>query len=549
MHSPLLLLLFLTSPITTTAQSFPKINLDYATHTPTSINTTASGTKVALYNNIRFAQPPTGALRFRKPRTPPELQNGTQDGRDRLSTSDCVSTVHPLAPYPGINGTSWGQEDCLFLNVWVPEGVLPGDKVPVLHWLHGSAWAFGSKDLFGDAFGLMETIEDRGDRFIYVASNYRMGVYGWVSSANESMDANVGLHDGVAALQWTKKYIERFGGDPDNISAMGQSAGAAMIAMMLVANDGNGTLPFHKAFLSSPGIMPRRNVTERRQEVYDAVLRTANCSSLGCLRNASPSSLAATNKKVMELPGGSGGGALGPSIGVGPFPDGKYISDAVPVLLQQGRYNKKVKAVMSGNMAAEGLGTSADVSTLEDFGALVRRLVPGVSNFTIKNIRAMYPYPDSQFQRVADDWTTDVVFACNARAVAKAYGNRAQRYVFSVPPATHGLDSSYYFYRDNTEIAVQNVSLAREFQSELLEFARDDIRDIDGPNEEDNDNEADDDNNTDGNNSTDDWPLYVPGSNMVNITLSGFKRSVDPWDKKPNCDIIMRTIWNDSNGA
>lgn len=81
---------------------------------------------------------------------------------------------------------------------------------------------------------------------------YRMGLYGWVSSAHEDMDANVGLHDGIAALEWTKKYVSRFGGDPDNITVGGQSAGAAMIAMMLVGNGGNGTLPFQKVGFLSP---------------------------------------------------------------------------------------------------------------------------------------------------------------------------------------------------------------------------------------------------------------------------------------------------------
>jgi carboxylesterase type B len=60
------------------------------------------------------------------------------------------------------------------------------------------------------------------------------------------MDANVGLHDGVAALQWTKDYISHFGGDTNNITAIGESAGGAMIALMLVSNGGNGTLPFQK---------------------------------------------------------------------------------------------------------------------------------------------------------------------------------------------------------------------------------------------------------------------------------------------------------------
>jgi carboxylesterase type B len=60
------------------------------------------------------------------------------------------------------------------------------------------------------------------------------------------MDANVGLHDGIAALEWTKKYISKFGGDPDRITAFGQSAGAAMIQLMLTANNGQEELPFTK---------------------------------------------------------------------------------------------------------------------------------------------------------------------------------------------------------------------------------------------------------------------------------------------------------------
>ncbi|KAE8330678.1 Alpha/Beta hydrolase protein [Aspergillus sergii] len=513
---------------TVTAQTFPQIDLGYATHTPTFINTTQSGAKVGLYNNIRFAQPPTGPHRFRKPVTPPLHEDGIQDGRDRLTTSDCVSSVNSQAPFPGINGTSWGQEDCLFLNVWVPEGVREGDNVPVLHWLHGSAFAFGSKDLFGDGLGLMDFIMGEENQFIFVASNYRMGLYGWVSSAHEDMDANVGLHDGIAALEWTKKYISRFGGDPDNITVSGQSAGASMIAMMLVGNGGNGTLPFQKAFLSSPALMPRRNVTERRQEVYDQTLQAANCSSLSCLRDASPSALAATNKKVLDLPGGSGGGTFGPGIGIGPFPDGKYLLDAVPVMLQQGRYHKNIQAVMSGNMAAEGLGMTPDISTYEDFATLVRRLVPGASNATVQHIRDMYPYPDSQLQLVANSWTTDVVFACNARAVAKAYGNRTQRYLFSVPPATHGLDLYYYFYREGAEFPGLNVSHARQFQSEVLKFTAGNLRQ---------------------DNRTDDWPFYAPGAKMVNVTAEGIEQSVDPWARKPNCEIILKTVMDKRNGA
>jgi carboxylesterase type B len=72
-----------------------------------------------------------------------------------------------------------------------------------------------------------------------------MGFYGWASSPHEpTMDANVGAHDGMAAVQWTKRYISKFGGDPERITVMGQSAGAAIINSFLTSYGGKGDLPF-----------------------------------------------------------------------------------------------------------------------------------------------------------------------------------------------------------------------------------------------------------------------------------------------------------------
>lgn len=84
------------------------------------------------------------------------------------------------------------------------------------------------------------------------ADDGRMGLYGWSSAADEDMDANVGLHDGVAALEWTKRYIARFGGDPENITAVGESAGGTIIALMLVAEGGETELPFQKVSTRVP---------------------------------------------------------------------------------------------------------------------------------------------------------------------------------------------------------------------------------------------------------------------------------------------------------
>lgn len=73
-----------------------------------------------------------------------------------------------------------------------------------------------------------------------------MGLFGWASSPYEDMDANVGLHDTLAAIRWTKKYISKFGGDPGKTTAMGQSAGTGMLDLLMVARDGHERLPFQQ---------------------------------------------------------------------------------------------------------------------------------------------------------------------------------------------------------------------------------------------------------------------------------------------------------------
>ncbi|KAJ5104178.1 hypothetical protein N7532_004707 [Penicillium argentinense] len=506
--------------------SFAPINVDTATHIPTYINTTASGAKVALYNNIRFAQPPIGNLRFRKPRTPPPTQDGIQDGRDRLFSSDCVCAAPSQVPFPGLNGTTWGTEDCLFLNVWVPEGVKAGDNVPVLYWMYGSAYAFGSKDLLVDGMGLMDLIRQPQERFIYVSGNYRMGIYGWTSSADEDMDANVGLHDGIAALEWTKQYIARFGGNPNDITVLGESAGAAMVELMLVAEEGMWPLPFQKAFISSPALLSRRNVTARREYVWQQVLNSTNCSSLDCMRQASPSTLEAANKNVLlDIKSESGGGSFGPGMGISPFPDGKFITDAAMVLFKQGKYNRQLKSAIIGNMAAEGLITAPEITTPSELASLIRLAFPNANASSIRALRKMYLYPDSELLQVGQDWVTDAVFACNAEVMAKAYGPRAQRYVFSIPPAAHGQDLEYIFFRDNTTTPVSSPTLARQFQQELLSFVRY------------------------GAGNSSDWPLYGNSSNIANVTMNGLQVQKDPWAEKPTCEMIMQLLEDRASGA
>lgn len=148
------------------------VDLGYAKHVPTYINTTSSGHRVAIYENIRFANPPTGDLRFRAPDTNLPIVQGIQDGRVPWASRDCIASAPSYLPLP-VNGT-WGHEDCLFLDVYVPEGVRLGDNVPVLHYFFGSAYAFGSKNVMVSPMGLFERMfAENAGKFIFVINNYR----------------------------------------------------------------------------------------------------------------------------------------------------------------------------------------------------------------------------------------------------------------------------------------------------------------------------------------------------------------------------------------
>ena len=351
------------------------IDLGYAKHAPSWTNQTTHGTTLLNYNNIRYAQPPVGELRFHKPVTPPPDSVGISFGNITTSPdgflppgpepplsfpsswqTDCISSATVGNPFPLLNGTTWGAEDCLFLDVIVPEGTKPDDKLPVLHWSVGSAFAFGSKDWTGfglNTYGLWNRPLGLPDEFIIVTHNYRLGAPGWTPKFDDDMNGNLGVWDSLAAMEWTKKFIERFGGDPDNITAIGQSAGAAIIAWLLVAKDGKLELPFTSAWIASPTLAPRGNL-ERHRPLWDETLNYTRCADLKCLRGLSEQELIALNKHMLiELVPGPGGGSLGPGVGYTPTVDGELLSDLHANLLADGKINKGLRQLVVSNTAAE----------------------------------------------------------------------------------------------------------------------------------------------------------------------------------------------------
>jgi len=199
---------------------------------------------IRVFRGVPFARPPLGTGRFQPPQ-PPEPWAGT---RPAPRAGDVAYQARkPVFSYLNTGGARQ-SEDCLNLNVWTPG--LDGRKRPVLVWIHGGGFLIGSGSTrIYDGHSLAR----RGD-LVVVTINYRLGAFGFLHLNGIGGDAfrhasNAGLRDQVAALEWIRDNIERFGGDPDNVTVFGQSAGAMSIGGLLGAPRARAL--FHRGILQS----------------------------------------------------------------------------------------------------------------------------------------------------------------------------------------------------------------------------------------------------------------------------------------------------------
>jgi para-nitrobenzyl esterase len=199
-----------------------------------------------VYRGIPYALPPVGNRRWMAP-VPPAAWSGSRDasffgpsciqppmGSNSIYADEAVST----------------SEDCLALNIWVPEQATDS---PVIVWIYGGALQRGRSDspLYDGA-----NFARRG--VVFVSINYRLGVLGWLAhpalsaESPDGVSGNYGLLDQVQALRWVQENISAFGGDPDNVTIMGESAGALSVAYLLASPLARGL--FHKAIAESPNL-------------------------------------------------------------------------------------------------------------------------------------------------------------------------------------------------------------------------------------------------------------------------------------------------------
>jgi para-nitrobenzyl esterase len=215
---------------------------------------------VYVWKGIAFAKPPIGELRFSAPR-PPDAWTGVRDAT-RFGAS-CIQ----LPFFSSLDAPIVGSEDCLTLNVWSPA---PDEKRrPVLVWIHGGGWVMGSGATYDGSL-----LAARGD-VVVVTLNYRLGPWGFlylqdIDGQSVSDSANAGVLDIVAALRWVASNIAQFGGDAQNITLAGQSAGGMLVGTLLALPAARGL--FHRAIALSGAARNVRN-REIATEIAEELLR------------------------------------------------------------------------------------------------------------------------------------------------------------------------------------------------------------------------------------------------------------------------------------
>ncbi|KAI6231667.1 Carboxylic ester hydrolase [Aphelenchoides besseyi] len=248
-----------------------------------------------VFKGIPFARPPIGNLRFQTPQPPSKwthVLDTTEYARPCMTNSTITSTVQ--------NNTS---EDCLYLNIWADARCLSEEPCPVVYLVHGGAFQGDSAIMFNETHILKSFATDR---FVFVTSAYRLGIFGFLDLGVETVDApyNTAIYDIIAALQWTKREIQKFGGDLNQITIIGYSSAAVAVQFLMTSPMVDENL-FARAIMSSgcPKLHPSYS-----RSLSKALLNRTGCNKtsnpvdqLECLRSKPAKLLADESKSTYPL--------------------------------------------------------------------------------------------------------------------------------------------------------------------------------------------------------------------------------------------------------
>ena len=449
---------------------------------------TASGTvrgvkngDVAAFKGIPYAAPPVGELRWR----PPQPVKPWKDVRD--ASKDCADC--PQRAWPG--STAVQSEDCLFLNVWAPVNATNKSKLPVMVWIHGGGFTGGSGSGPGSAGAAFAK-----QGVILTTINYRLGRFGHfahpaLSKENpEEFKGSYAYMDQIAALKWIKDNIASFGGDPNNVTIFGFSAGGVSVHSLLTIPSAKGL--FHKAIGESSGgrdgVLTGRPISkENADPLYTVSAETIgiNFARKHKIQNTDASALEKLRSLSVEqiVDGGQESDSAGLRIYSGPILDGKLVVETAESAYKAGR-QPKVPLIIGSCSAEIGGAFVSNAKTKED-------LFVSFGEFEAEAKSAYDPDGNKSFDEVITKFNTDWVWGEPARFTARAFvAKRAPSYIYQfgyVPPAMrerarfgagHGSEVSFVFNTLNArwgnpgEATAEEKELARIMNTYWANFAK-----------------------------------------------------------------------------
>ncbi|RWS25045.1 Acetylcholinesterase-like protein, partial [Leptotrombidium deliense] len=409
----------------------------------------ATGNQVDVFLGIPYAKPPLREYRFRHPK-PIDPWTGVFNAT--TLPNSCVQTLDDFfGDFTG--STMWNantpmSEDCLMINIWVPK---PRPKnAAVLCWIYGGGFSTGSSTLEVYDGKILSSEED----VIVVSFNYRLASLGFLYFDRPDAPGNAGLFDQVMALRWIRDNIRYFGGNPENITLFGESAGAASVSFLLLSPLSRDL--FSQAILQSAGptcpwaMVDRHEAIKRGLRLAQAVGCPHDSNNMDaimeCLRNTDPKTLVSNeigNNGVVEYT-------------FIPIVDGAFFDETPEVSLKTKNFKKT--NIITGSTSEEGnyflvyyltglLNASSDdvYVSREDFVKAIRELNPYVSKIAQDAIIFQYTNwinPDDKIQNrdAIDKLVGDYHFTCHVSELAYRYalnGNDVYHYYYTHRSTQH----------------------------------------------------------------------------------------------------------------
>ncbi|HKW54214.1 MAG TPA: carboxylesterase family protein [Stellaceae bacterium] len=388
--------LLAASPIRSAAADSLTVSTDSGPVTGASTHT------MREFLGIPYAAPPVGELRWQPPQAPVRWK------KPRDATRFAPHCTQNASPF----GVASASEDCLYLNVYTPKD--GGGNRPVMVWIHGGALVVGEGDDYNP-----ERMVEQGD-VVVVTINYRLGLFGYMAhpalsaESPEHISGNYGLLDQQFALQWVRRNIDRFGGDHNNVTLFGESAGGLSTLSNVASPRAAGL--FHRAIVESGAYALNLPSLATAEAQGGAIGTSLGCSTADCLRSLT----------VAQLLSKTGSG-------ITPDVDGEILPQTLATAFSSGEFNR-VPIIQGSNHDEFTLFVGLDFDlvsgpvTAAAYPFIVRAIVG-----TTLAPAALAEYPLSNYANPDDAVAalgTDITFACPARSANLSLSRHVRTFAY-----------------------------------------------------------------------------------------------------------------------